>query len=223
MASREGCDTKGPPEKPLQPPSGPLMRFYPRSRWAKALWRAPLILWRLGLGPLSGRLFLVLTVRGRKSGLPRRTMLEYYELNGVKYVTCAFGERAQYYRNILADPHVTIQTADGTESVRAVRVTDDDEFIAVYELFKRRDPPLFYAYLNALGIEPTVEDVLIHQDRIHFLRFEPTAARSLPGLEVDLAWLWPVVFLMLVALRWLKPKMLGGVDFHDRQLVAAES
>lgn len=207
MAAHTDNHTERSPEQPRQSPSGAWMRLYPRSRWAKLLWRAPLALWRLGLGPLSGKLFLVLTVRGRKSGLPRRTMLEYYELNGNKYVTCAFGERAQYYRNILADPQVTIQTAAGTASARAVRVTDDDEFMAVYELFKRRDPPLFYAYLNALDIEPTHEDALTHKDRIYFLRFEPTPAASLPGLEVDLAWLWPVFFLMLVVLRWLSSKL----------------
>ena len=72
--------------------------------------------------------------------------------------------------------------------------------MAVYELFRRRDPPLFFAYLRALGIEPTLEDALTHKDRIHFLRFEPVEAQSLPGQQVDLAWLWPVLFLMLVAL-----------------------
>jgi len=190
-------------------PAQGMMRLYPRSRWAKALWRAPLLFWRLGLGPISGRLFLVLTVRGRKSGLPRYTMLEYYKLDGNKYVTCAFGERAQYYRNILADPHVTVQTADGTERARTVRVTDDDEMMMVYELFKRRDPPLFYTYLNMLGIKPTAEDVLIHKNRIHFLRFEPTEAETPSGLEVDLAWLWPAALLALLAWRWLGPKILG--------------
>ena len=41
-----------------------------------------------------------------------------------------FGRRAQWYRNIEADPQVTIQTAAGAESAIARRVTDGDELLA---------------------------------------------------------------------------------------------
>lgn len=152
------------------------MRLYPRTRWAKLLVKAPLIAWRLGLGPITGKLFLVLTTTGRKSGLPRHTMVEYHVLEASKYTPCAFGSKAQYYQNIVADPRVTIQSADGTEHALAVRVTDDDELIAVFELFKRRDPLLLEWYLKSLGIKPKV-------------------------LEVDLAWLWLVGLVGLLVMQ----------------------
>src|SRR5689334_11541899 len=83
------------------------------------LWRpvakTPILLWRLGLQPIIGRLMVLITDKGRKSGLPRRTVTEYHILDGKIFVPCAFGARAQWYKNILADPHVTIQTARGTE------------------------------------------------------------------------------------------------------------
>lgn len=185
------------------------MNLYPGSRWARMLFRTPLIAWRLGLGPITGKLFLVLTTTGRKSRLPRYTMVEFYTLKGVKYVTCAFGARAQYYLNIVADPRVTVQTADGTESALATRVTDDDELLAVYELFKRRDPPLLLWYLNSLGIKPAADDVLANKERVYFLRFEPTDEVTPPGIEVDLAWLWPVALLGVLAWRWLRSRALG--------------
>jgi deazaflavin-dependent oxidoreductase (nitroreductase family) len=181
-----------------------MMNFYPGARWARLLAKAPLVAWRLGLGPITGKLFLVLTTIGRKSGLPRHTMLEYYRLNGRKYAACAFGAKAQYYRNILADPRVTIQTADGAEGARAVRVTDDGEMVAVYELFKRRDPPLLYWYLQSLGIESNSKDVVANKERIYFLRFDPVDDVTPPGLEVDLAWLWPLALLALLGIRRIK-------------------
>jgi deazaflavin-dependent oxidoreductase (nitroreductase family) len=180
------------------------LRFYPRSGWARFLTRAPLVAWRLGLGPISGKLFLVLTTTGRKSGIPRHAMVEYYSLDGIKYAACAFGAEAQYYKNIQADPRVTIQTADGTESARASRVTDDDELVAVYELFKRRDPFMLNWYLNSLGIKPDAEDVVANKERVYFLRFEPSAEVGPGGLDVDLAWLWPLALLGLLAWRWLR-------------------
>jgi deazaflavin-dependent oxidoreductase (nitroreductase family) len=181
-----------------------MMRFYPRSRWGKLMWKAPLILWRLGLGPITGKLFLVLTTTGRKSGLPRHVMLEYYKRNGAKYAASAFGVKSQYYRNIRADPRVTIQTSDGTEGARAVRVTDDEEVLAVYELFKRRDPVLLSWYLKSLGVKPEADDVLANKDRLYFLRFDPVDQVTPPGLEVDLAWLWLLALLGLLAVRRIR-------------------
>ena len=83
-----------------------MMDLYPDSPWEKFLVKLPILFWRLGLGPVTGQLFLVLTTTGRKSGLPRRTMVEYSRMSGKKYSPCAFGERAHWYQNIIADPQV---------------------------------------------------------------------------------------------------------------------
>ena len=114
---------------------------YPASGWRRSLFKAPLILWRMGFGPIIGRVMLVISHKGRKSGLPRHTMVEYHMLDGIKYVPCAFGPRSDWYKNITADPRVTIQSASGSKSTKAVRVTDDQELLDVYDLFISRDPP----------------------------------------------------------------------------------
>jgi deazaflavin-dependent oxidoreductase (nitroreductase family) len=182
-----------------------MQSLYPHQTWAKFGAKAPLVLWRLGLGPLSGRLFLVLTVTGRKSGLPRRTMVEYHRYNSKKYITSGFGEKAQWYKNIMAAPQITVQTSDGTERMQAVRVTDDDELLAVIEVFKRVDTSAGIEwYLRSYGVEPTREDIITKKDRLYFLRLDPTDESTPPGLEVDLAWLWPVALLGLLGLWMLK-------------------
>jgi MYXO-CTERM domain-containing protein len=61
----------------------------------------------------------------------------------------------------------------------------------------RRDPPITRWYLRSLGIRPESQSILENKERIHLLRFDPTEGATPPGLDVDLAWLWPV------ALVWL--------------------
>jgi deazaflavin-dependent oxidoreductase (nitroreductase family) len=178
--------------------------FYPSTDWAKFLAKAPLGLWRLGLGPIIGKWLLVLTTTGRKSGLPRHTMVEYHVVNGKKYAPSGFGARSQYYQNILADPRVTIQTAGGTERAKAVRVTDDQELLAVFAAFEREDPGfLLQAYFKSLGISGNAANIPAHKDKIFVLRFDPTGEVTPAGLEIDLAWLWPVALLSLLLRRVL--------------------
>lgn len=175
---------------------------YPATPLHRAVFRAPLLLWRLGLGPVMGRLFMLITQTGRKSGLPRRTLVEYHALGDRKYVVSAFGARAHWFRNIEADPHVTIQTAFGTQRVAARRVTRDDEVLEVYTLLMERNPVMMSWYLETLDITPTAEDVLKHKDRLHILTFERTDAPTPPPLEADLVWVWGLVA-GLLALRLL--------------------
>lgn len=172
-----------------------MQTLYPKNEIGKILFKLPIFLWRLGLGPIVGKILMIITHTGRKSGTPRQTMVEYHSMNGIKYVIAAFGVQTQWYRNILANPQVTIQTADGTEQMTAVRVTHDEELMAVVELFLHRDPPLMKWYLDSLEILPDRTSILANKDTIVFIRFDPTSAPTPRGLEVDLAWIWPALML----------------------------
>ena len=52
--------------------------------------------------------FLTLTTTGRRSGLPRRTPLNYAILDGQVYLLSGFGSRADWYRNLTADDKVSL-------------------------------------------------------------------------------------------------------------------
>jgi len=45
-----------------------------------------IFLYRAGLGPVIGRVVLLLTTTGRRSGLPRVTPLQYEQIDGAIYV-----------------------------------------------------------------------------------------------------------------------------------------
>ncbi len=180
-----------------------LLREYPtRDSWLRVVFKAPLYLWRMGLGFLIGRYIMVITTTGRKSGLPRHTMAEWHPLgDGRKFVPVNYGERAQWYRNIAADPHVTIQTDEGTEQVVARRITDDAELLDAYHAIKQLNPMMVQWYLDSKEIEDSEADVLAKKDRIYMVTFEPTDEPTPPPLEADLGWVWLIVGMALLLLR----------------------
>jgi deazaflavin-dependent oxidoreductase (nitroreductase family) len=85
------------------------------------------------LNPLIGRLLgagvpfgpnVLLTVRGRTSGLLRTFPVAILELEGRRYVQSPFGE-VNWVRNLRADAAATVTKGDRSESVEAVEVTPE--------------------------------------------------------------------------------------------------
>jgi len=75
----------------------------------RILLRAPVWLYRLHLGSVLGGRFLLLRHRGRRTGMMRETVLEVVGRladRDAYYVAAAWGERAQWYRNVQADARV---------------------------------------------------------------------------------------------------------------------
>ena len=73
--------------------------------------RAPVWLYWMRLGFLLGNRMLMLVHRGRSSGLRRYAVLEVVDRpppTSTSSCGSGFGEAAQWYRNLLADPHVRI-------------------------------------------------------------------------------------------------------------------
>lgn len=177
---------------------------YPQSRVWRIMARFPILAWRLGLEKLLGHVFVLITTTGRRTGLPRRTVTEYMVYRGKLIVPCAYGPQADWYRNLMADPRLTVQTWQGAESMRAERITAPEEFRALYPLALRRNPVIVRAYFRALGIDPEdIEDVVAKRDRIIWFRLEPTADPTPPPLTPDLVWVWPLILgVLLVATLW---------------------
>lgn len=78
----------------------------------RAFARAPIYLYRAGLGGLLGGRFLLLIHTGRKTGLKREVVLELVRHDRerkVYVVVSGWGEKADWYRNIGEHPQVEIQ------------------------------------------------------------------------------------------------------------------
>ena len=173
--------------------------LYPETPFQRAGRRMPIVLWRLGLGRVAGRTLILLTVTGRSSGLPRRTPVRRELVGDAMYVWCPYGDRAQWYRNLIASPVATVQSHRGTQVVRAVPVEDDEVVPLVAEL-RRVYAPLLRCYLASEGIADTPGDLVRNRERLHVRRLDPTSQEGPPALEPDLVWLW-LVPAALAALR----------------------
>ena len=73
--------------------------------------RCPILLYQLHLGWLLGHRFLLLTHVGRKSGMSRLTVLEVVSYESARQrcvIASGWGEKAQWFKNILVNPDVTV-------------------------------------------------------------------------------------------------------------------
>jgi deazaflavin-dependent oxidoreductase (nitroreductase family) len=110
------------------------MTYPQRGTLNRVIFKVPLIWWRMGLGPLlshealAGNKMLVLTTWGRKSQSPRHTMLSFVVAGERIYVCSGWGAKSDWYKNILANPEVTLQVGRRVYSARARRVREIDEF-----------------------------------------------------------------------------------------------
>ena len=105
----------------------------------------PVWLYRLRLGFLLGNRFLLLTHIGRKSGLPRQTVLEvlrYDSATNVCVIASGWGETSDWLRNIRKTPEVRITIGLRQFAAKAVRLSLEE---AQQELldFARRHPVAF--------------------------------------------------------------------------------
>jgi deazaflavin-dependent oxidoreductase (nitroreductase family) len=82
--------------------------------------RLPIWLYRLHLGWLLGGRFMLLTHRGRTSGLARRAVVEVIgHEDGAYFVASGWGTRSDWFRNIQATPSVTITVGRRTRGATA--------------------------------------------------------------------------------------------------------
>jgi deazaflavin-dependent oxidoreductase (nitroreductase family) len=123
----------------------------------------PQLVYALGLGPIYGRLVLLLTTIGRKSGLPRVTPLQYEEVNGIYYVAAARGQKADWFRNIVANPHVEVRVRDEHFHGLAEPITDPARIADFLELRLEHHPHMIGALFKAQGLPARPNRVQLEQ------------------------------------------------------------
>jgi deazaflavin-dependent oxidoreductase (nitroreductase family) len=161
------------------------------------------LMWRLGLGalhgcypPITGR-FLVLTHTGRKTGIRRRTPLNYAIINGDVYCTAGFGPQSDWYRNVRTHPSVEVWLPDGWWAGVADDVSDcADRLVLLRQVLQGSGlvAPL-------VGVAPQrLSDVELATRTAHYrlVRIRRTVARTGPGGPGDLMWVWPLATLFLL-------------------------
>lgn len=119
------------------------------------------VLYALGLGPIVGKIILLLTTTGQKSGKPRVTPLQYEEIDGAYYLGAARGLQADWVRNLQANSKVDVQVKARRFQGYAEVVTDPARIADFLEVRLERHPQM----------------IGLMMERVHHLSKRPTRAQ----------------------------------------------
>ena len=167
--------------------------------------RFMMLMWRLGLGrwvngwPEVGGRIMVITHTGRKTGIRRRTPVNYAVADDEVYCTAGFGSKSDWYRNIIAAPEVEVWLPDGWWAGIAEEVTDPETRIVL--LRQVLIDSGFAA--RTVGIDPvgmTNEELDKTTADYRLICIRRTEARTGPGGPGELAWVWPLATMILLPL-----------------------
>jgi deazaflavin-dependent oxidoreductase (nitroreductase family) len=151
---------------------------------------------------------MVITHRGRKTGMFRRTPVNFAMVGNDLYCTAAYGTQADWYRNILQDPQVEVWLPDGwwkgiaedrTESENGTEIL---RRVLIGSGFAAR---VFGLNPNDLS-EEQLKSLLL---KYRLIRIQLLEARTGPGGPGDLAWIWPVITFLLVPILFYQKKSRG--------------
>jgi deazaflavin-dependent oxidoreductase (nitroreductase family) len=119
------------------------------TRW---LARAPIAVYRAGLGFLFGSRLLMLEHLGRTSGVWRQVVLEVVDrpAAGAYVVVSGFGASAQWYRNVVAHPRVRVSVGRRSRVPADATVLDAEACASVLRRYQKQHPVAWAALEGAI-------------------------------------------------------------------------
>ena len=143
--------------------------FYRNSKFG------PLTAYKLGLGPLIGKVVLLLTTTGRKTGLARVTPLQYELIDGIYHIGAVFGVKTDWVCNIQAHPLVQVQVKKDCFTGSAEVITDPEriaDFIQ-YRMEKRPKMIGMIMKLDGVSTNPTREELVDYCKQLALVKIPP--------------------------------------------------
>lgn len=109
---------------------------------SRRLMRAPIWIYKVRAGALFGSRILLLEHVGRKSGLPRYAALEVVDHSApdTYVVASGFGRKAQWFRNIEANPRVRVYAGSHAPRTAVARVLTTPEADRTLAAYRTRHP-----------------------------------------------------------------------------------
>ena len=169
----------------------------------KILNKFMVILWKLGLAdwiniwPTVFGQIMVITHKGRKTGYKRLSPVNFAIINGEIYCTAGFGEKSDWFQNILMNPNVEVWLTEGRWEGTAEDISNDPN-----RLFYLREVLIASGFAAPLaGVYPkkiddeTLDRLTNTYRLIKIKRVKERTGRDGPG---ELAWIWPLVTVVLL-------------------------
>lgn len=177
---------------------------YPEHPIIRRIYRTPLLLYRLGLGKVIGKYIMVISTYGRKTGKVRRTPIEYFQQGDLIYAISGFERDPDWYQNLKANPHVTLQTNQGTHQMLARTPENEEEWQGIYDYLAKSPVPV----LIIPEVIKRLDDPEVQKEirKWPVVVFEPSEETCPEPLAIDLLWAWPFILLILavkITVWWL--------------------
>jgi deazaflavin-dependent oxidoreductase (nitroreductase family) len=173
-----------------------MTRFIPYPRgFGKYIAKSPLVMIRMGLGDALTPLHVgVITTRGRASGKPRHTVMNYRRHGNTLYVISAWGEQVHWVQNLIAQPAATVRLGRFTAAVHGEIVQDGGEIVRALHLFRKYAPaaiidPMLARVAGQTQFSPRDLHMLSERVTVVRLRIQPVEPQ-LPPLPINLSWIW---------------------------------
>ena len=117
----------------------------------KFFFKIPVWVHKIGFGGwerIIGAQWMLITTTGRKSGKPRETMLDVMDYNATTdtyYVEAAYGSRADWVRNIQANPRFKAQVGRRKFYARMSSLSNENAGELMVKFFRAKSGALFIA------------------------------------------------------------------------------
>lgn len=144
-------------------------------RW---LFRAPVYFFRAGLGFLFGSRVIMLEHLGRKSGVTRYSCVEVVDrdaLGSTLTIVSGYGDSAQWYRNLRAQPDIEIRTNRGRRAVHAKLLSPAEGADAMVD-YARLHPKMAPNLMKLCGAHMDGSEAdyrEVAEKRLRFVQLEP--------------------------------------------------
>jgi deazaflavin-dependent oxidoreductase (nitroreductase family) len=139
--------------------------------------RLPIWLYRAGMGWVLGTRFVLLTHNGRKSGLPRQSVLEvvrYDKISRACIVASGWDTRSDWFQNITKNPRIVFQVRNFRSAGFAERLSPDDGAQELLD-YSRIHPLAFRELAEIMGfhLEGSEKDILEAGRKLPLFIFKP--------------------------------------------------
>ncbi|MHA2407074.1 MAG: nitroreductase family deazaflavin-dependent oxidoreductase [Candidatus Ranarchaeia archaeon] len=150
----------------------------PKPIWR--LMRIPRLWYKLGLGHFAGRIFLLLTTKGRKTGKWHTVPLQYTKDGQVYYVGSARGTQADWFKNIVVNPSVEVHVKRHRFKGEVRIITEQKQIVEYLHLQMQRHPIFMKLILRMRGLTtfPSPQEIQEYSKSIALVSIQPTS--SLP-------------------------------------------
>jgi deazaflavin-dependent oxidoreductase (nitroreductase family) len=144
---------------------------------SRLAFRFPIWLYHAHLGWMLGHRFVLLTHTGRKSGLPRQTVLEvvrYDKVTGACVVASGWGTKSDWYHNITTNPKIVYQIGNKSSASAAERLSPEAGAQELLD-YANRNPLALRELAQFMGyrLDGTQGDILALGRMIPMFIFKP--------------------------------------------------